>query len=179
MEKIFATWNYLIVYYSFFGVWMIFVSKLAFLIGYVVVKSSSMGISIICINQKLEDCGERWNFGSWLLNSVQYCWWKKWKHPVLLDLEIPVLLGKIMAGQPTPAIRPFWAYQHYGFPLLLNDSKGPSSKGPVCAQKYDRVYLEPLPNSYTVKRSWLHLFWLRPDWVVLVGSPDPFLGRQS
>ena len=65
------------------------------------------------------------------------------------------------------------AYQHYGFPLLLNDSKGPLRKGPVCAQKYDRVYLEPLPN--TVKRSWLHLFWLRPDWVV--GSPDPFLGR--
>lgn len=36
---------------------MIFVSKLPFLIGYVVVKSSSMGISIICINHTLEDCG--------------------------------------------------------------------------------------------------------------------------
>ena len=103
----------IIVYHSFLGCCMIFVSKLPFLSGYVVVKSSSMGISIICINHTLEDCGERWKFGSWLLNSVQYRGWKIWK--ILEDLWCSTrywnsyVVGKDHGWSTYPRNRALWS----------------------------------------------------------------------
>ena len=45
---------------------------------------------------------------------------KSWKiSDVLLRIEIPVLLGKIMAGQPTPEIRPYdQGISRLWFPLI-------------------------------------------------------------